>query len=403
MRRLTIIAVLAMMAVVDWGRGAEAQAPKVAPLFPVELEQEFRGAQLAFEEVMDLILEHYYSEEITEEALYLAAVKGMLRHVSPPDNPELGRIWTPEEYEDIENSLNGVQVSIGIKSSFNANEGSLTVTDVTPGSPAEMLLQPYDRILRIDGDVLKGKEVSELSGLLEGDVGTDVTLTVVRDVKVFDITITRAEFKTPNLTVERLPSGIVLVDMRKFTKDISKELKDELTALHEEQALAGTIIDLRNNTGGVFIESLRVAELFLPVKHVLLRTLKRSEKTQNYVSSNTAPFETGIALLVNRNTASSSEVLVGALQDHRKALVVGEKTYGKGVFEKTFTLQNDYRVKFIIGAMYTPRRKAWQSKGLLPDFAVKQDVKTYKAVAKLSINDRLRKDVPLITAHKLLR
>ncbi|MFC1820493.1 hypothetical protein ACFLZG_05360, partial [Thermodesulfobacteriota bacterium] len=105
------------------------------PLFPIKLDHEFPEPRKTFEEIKEIILKHYYSKEITEEALYWAAIQGMLRHISPPKNPELSKIWTAKEYEKVLQALQGVQVSLGIKSRFNPVEGSLVVTEVIPNSP----------------------------------------------------------------------------------------------------------------------------------------------------------------------------------------------------------------------------------------------------------------------------
>jgi len=379
-----------------------SEGEKQKPLFSVSIDHEFVDAKKSFEEAMQLILDNYYTASINETDLYWAALKGMLRHLSPPEHPELGKVWTPAQYDKIYNSLKGVSVSIGIKSSFNATDGSLTVTEVLEGSPAESILFPNDRILRIDGHALKSKSIKEIDALLEGEVGTKVTLTVVRDVNVFDLIIKRKKFKTRNLIVSLLPSGeTALLEIKKITSEISSELRDELHQLKAKN-INKLILDLRNNTGGVFMESLKIAELFIPNKRVLLRTLKRSNTPQNYISSNDDPFEFNIVVLVNKKTASSCEIVAAALQDNKKAVIVGSKTYGKAVFEKTFKLENDYRVKFISGAMYTPLGKSWQSKGLTPDFTVEQTEKNYLRLLKRPLDQRLKTDSYLITAGKIL-
>jgi carboxyl-terminal processing protease len=198
-----------------------------------------------------------------------------------------------------------------------------------------------------------------------------------------------------------LPNDTAYVELRKITANMADDLNKELTALQDKK-ITRLIIDLRNNTGGVFLDSLKIAELFLPEKGVLLRTLSRSDTPQNYVSSNKNPFNFTTAILVNKNTASSCEIITSALQDSKKAIVIGTHTYGKAVFDKTFTLENQYRVKFISGAMFTPLGKSWQTKGLLPDFAVDQDDTTYQALMKLTPTDRLQKDVCLLTGYKLI-
>lgn len=371
------------------------------PLFPVQLDYGFPKAEETFEEIKNLILKHYYSDKITRETLYWAAIKGMLRQISPPDNPELSKIWTPEEYERVRLSLKGTLVAIGMKSLFDQQKGSLTVTEVLPGSPADAVLKPLDRILRINSQPLKGKSLREVNTLLEGEEGSEVTLTVNRDIEVFDVTIKRQKFETQSLIITRLTDSIALVEIKGFTSNFSKKLGVELKKLKNE-GFRGLIIDLRNNLGGVFSESLRIVELFLCEKKILLRTVQRETGLQNYVSGNKQPFTFDMAVLVNSQTASSAEIVAGALQDHQKAVIVGNRTFGKAVIEKTHNLENDFRVKFIMAAMYSPKGRTWQGKGITPDFLVEQDEKTLSALLKMHPRKRFAKDVAMITAYKLL-
>ena len=399
--RFGCIAIAILLVIHLKPRGWAEETASFKPLFSVRLDHAFPQPRETFEEIKNLILEHYYSEEITAEALYWAAIQGMLRHISPPDNPGLSKIWTAKEYEKVLESLQGVQVSLGIKSSFNSGEGNLTITEILPGSPAESILEPHDRILRIDSRKLRGKSIDDVNKLLKGDEGTEVTLTVNRDIKIFDVTLKRKKFETRNLIVSTLTDTVALVEIKKFTADLSHKLKGELTKL-KDLGIKSLIIDLRNNTGGVFIESLRVAELFLKEKQILLRTLQRETKLQNYVSVNRDPFPFEIAIMVNPKTASSAEILVSALQDQETALIIGTRTYGKGVFEKTQTLENKFRVKFITGAMYSPKGRSWQGNGITPDFLVEQDEKTLETLLKMEPGKRFHKDVAMITAYKLL-
>lgn len=382
--------------------GTESTETKIQPLFGVTLKEDFPQARETFEEVKNLILTNYYFSELTEEALYWAAIQGMLRHISPPDNPDLARLWTAAEYEKILLSLEGVSVSLGLKSSFNANDGSLTVTEIEEKSPAEGIIQPMDRVLRIDGHALKGKSIAEINKLLNGEEFSDVVLTIVRDIKIFDIKLTRVKFQNENLHTYRLSSNLALLVLDYFSQDISLHLEKELSAL-KESGIQGIILDLRNNSGGVFGEALKVCHLFVPERGIVLRTYNQQEKLRNYGSGNAAPFEFRMALLVNGNTASAAEVVVGALREQNKALLVGSKTFGKGVFEKTFELKNQYRVKFITGAMYTPKGMAWQGKGFIPDYFVDQDAGSLQVYKKMDIQTRLQKDVALITAVKLMQ
>lgn len=372
------------------------------PLFKVRIDHEFAEPQKAFEELKALILNHYYTRDIDEASLYWGAAQGMLRRISPPDAPELCQIWTPDQYGKVVDSLKGEQVSLGIKSTLNPADGSLTVTEVVAGGPSENVLQPQDRILRIDGAGLKEKSLDEVNNLIGGKENQRLGLTVNRDIQILELTVVLKRFDPPNLVVTRLDKDTAVVELRAFTAEVSKTLRAELERLRNDKIKA-LIVDLRNNPGGVFIESLRIAEFFLPKDSVLLRTLQRDTDLQNYVSVNTDPFTFDLALLVNPKTASSAEILTACLQDHQKATVIGTRTFGKGIFDKTFELQNHIHVKLITGAMYSPKGVSWHGKGILPDFLVEQDEATLTALLKVPVKQRLSKDVAMITASKLLK
>ncbi len=217
---VVLLALFLTVLIKPWSMARE-QSP-FKPLFSVQLDHRFPEPAKTFDEIRKLILENYYSPDITENVLYWAAIRGMLRHISPPENPELSRIWTAEQYSKYLDSLKAVQVSLGIKSSLNPQEGSLTVTDVLPDSPAEPFLKPLDRILRINSQALKGKSILEVNALLNGEEGEEITLKVNRDIHIFDVTIVCRKFGTKSLEVNRLTDKIALVRIKRFTANLSK-------------------------------------------------------------------------------------------------------------------------------------------------------------------------------------
>ncbi len=389
-------------AIIGVAAGQEAPVAKHRPLFDISSKRQIPEAHRVFDEVRELLLEKYYSTNLTEGVLYQAAINGMLRHVSPPQDRNLARMWLPDEYQRIVDTLKGVRLSIGIKSSFSKSDGSLTVTNVTPGSPADGVLQPLDRIMRINGVSLKEKQPNTIERLLEGTSGEKLTLKIVRDIEVLDVEIAHRRYKVANLISSVLPNETAHIVIRKITKDISADLKQTLEE-YRSTGIHQAIIDLRGNSGGVFIEGLRLAELFLPAKSVLLRTLRRPNNIQNYVSSNPAPLKMDIVLLVDKKTASSSEIFAAAMQSHKAAPLLGTSTYGKATMEETFTLSNNYRLKFIVGALYTPLGASWQGKGLTPDFYVDQNPDSLAELTDLSPEQRMQKDRQLAIGWKLLQ
>ena len=145
---------------------------KYAALFNVATHSDMPSPKQTFDQIFQLLLHKYYSDELDETSLYYAAAVGMLRHVSPPDNKELAKLWSGPEYQQFLNTLVGVKASIGVKSSFNQADGSLTVTEVQRGSPAQGLVEVHDRILRLDGEPLLGKSLADVNARLNGPDGS---------------------------------------------------------------------------------------------------------------------------------------------------------------------------------------------------------------------------------------
>lgn len=380
-----------------------SEAPvKHPPLFPVALDTEFPDAAQTFASTLDLIRDHYYFGGVTDEALYHAAIEGMLRHVSPPDDPERAKIWSPQEYERIANALKGVRTTLGIKSSFNPGDGALTVTEVLPGSAADGWLQPFDRIVRIGDERLLGQPVARIDALLNGEPGTTVRLTVVRDVQVLNLELTLTVFRSEDVVESTLPGDVAYLAIRRVSTNVSGTVARRLRAL-ADAGVDRLVVDLRGNAGGIFAEGLRLAELFLEKGRPILYTLQRGDQVKSYVSGNTEPARLDTILLVDGKTASASEIFAAALQRNGAARLVGTHTFGKATMEQTFTLENDFRVKFIVGALYGPGGKSWYATGLQPDVPVDAGPEALAELEKLPPEQRVARDRQLHAAWLLLR
>ena len=371
------------------------------PLFEISTKYDENGRE-AFEEIQKLIVENYYYQGLSEQDLYWAAIQGMLRHVSPPQNPDLAQLWTDEEYEQILNSLKGVKVTLGFNSSFKSTDGSLTVTKIIEDAEAASKLQLNDRILRIDGVSLKGKSTAEVNALLDGPVGLASTLKVVRDIKVLTVKLTRETLHENNVVVTKLPSSqSALIELKKISLGVAEELEKSLAKLRKD-SITSIVIDLRNNLGGVLNEGINIARLFMKKGDIVLRTQSRTKGITSYTAEFDKFYDFNVVVLINEQTASAAEIIASALYDHQRCEIVGKKSFGKGIIETTFTLSNDYRVKFITNAMYSPRGRSWQGKGLLPDYFVDQTQANLNLVVNMPIEERIQKDLHLSTSIKVL-
>ena len=363
-----LVAVVAIAGSATLAAGQE-NAPGHPPLFPIRIETELPDPAATFDEVRELILAHYYTDQIDARSLYLAAIAGMLRHVSPRGDPERAKLWTPEEYARVANTLKGIRASAGIQSTFNPRDGALTVTAIVTGSPADGVLRRFDRILRINHESLKGKSAADIDRVLNAEPGTNVHLTVSRDVHVLEVELRLEIYESEDVQRAILPDRIGYVRIRRVSRDVSSDLRSALLELRR-RSIQALIVDLRDNSGGVFGEGLKLAELFLPPGRAILHAARRGASVQSYVSSNSEPMSPRMAILINDQTASASEMFARALQAHEVATLVGAPTFGKATLEQTFTLANEYRVKFIVGALYGPRGQSWHAKGLQPDLLV---------------------------------
>ncbi|EDY87537.1 probable carboxyl-terminal protease, putative [gamma proteobacterium HTCC5015] len=370
------------------------------PLFPIALEHPFNAPEETFLEVKDYLKRYYYSDQLNDEALYHAAIQGMLRHVSPPQSPELAKLWPATDFERFNSELDGIQHALGLDVRYSATDGSLTVTQTAPGSPAAKSLKTHDRIMRINGQALKGINAQQLSQTLAQAAKDSVTFTVVRDIEVFDVTLKSAVYDVQNLHLKRFQDS-AYIGIKSVSRGVASALKKTLEKL-EKEGIDHVIIDLRNNAGGDFYEGLALAELFLDRGTPLLYTLQNEATVEHYRSSNPEASKLQPILLINEYTASAAEVFAAALRDHQKARLVGTRSHGKATVEGTYKLDNGYYIKFIIAAMYSPRGQSWQSKGLLPDYFAESSAGKIEELQALPFKRQLQQDLPLATAWKLL-
>ncbi|MCM8528611.1 MAG: S41 family peptidase [Lentisphaeraceae bacterium] len=348
-------------------------------LYKISAPKEFKSGEKVFSEVMKIVKEGFYDTEgLTDDDLYYAAIKGILRRISPPESPTQGKIWSLADKEKVYGNLQEKKVFSGINSVFDKEEGSLTVKSLIDGSPAIGLLQEKDRIMRIDGKSLKDLSKDELSKLLSGEEGKVVKLKVIRDIEVLDIEITLKEVKIHNC-LKAVVEDTGYLRVKSFSSNISGEMKTHLEDF-KKQKLKKVIIDLRGNTGGYFTEGVRSAELFLKKGTAIVSVLRSGSKRSDYYSTNLRPYTFDIAVLTNGRTASSSEILAAALRANNKAVLIGVNSYGKAIIEKPFSLSNGYLVKFSVGAMYTYDGQTWHEDGLSPD--IKSETKFSKVLSE---------------------
>jgi carboxyl-terminal processing protease len=296
-------------------------------------------------------------------------MKGIVRELGDPYSEFLD----PEEKRTFDQSLAGEFSGVGIE--ITLESGILTVITPLVGSPAETAgMRAGDRILFIDGVSTEGKTLTDSALKIRGEIGTPVVLTVLREEgTIEDVTIVRDLIVIePIQYEEKLDGSIAYIRILRFEPDTTAALDLALGAFSLD-AIAGLVLDLRNNAGGLMSEAIAVANRFVDRDHVVLITEDRLSGRRQYYSRGNLIRNFPIAILINRGTASAAEILAGALRDNDMAILIGEKTYGKGVFQQLFDFPDGSALKITAGEYFTPSGAVVHETGITPDLLVDEE------------------------------
>jgi carboxyl-terminal processing protease len=296
--------------------------------------------------------EKYYIEHVDTQKLVEAAINGMLTKLDPHS------VYIPaQQMESVEESLRGDFEGIGIE--FQVVNDTLTVVSPITGGPSEQLgIMAGDRIIKIDGKQVIGITNEEVRKKLRGKAGTKVTVSILRIGIKTELAYEITRDKIPIFSVDArlmLDDKTGYVSVSRFADKTYDELVDALNEL-KNQGMKQCILDLRGNPGGYLNQAFKIADLFIPGKNRIVYTEgRRSEFNEQYFASETSPFENmPLIILVNRGSASASEIVSGAVQDWDRGLIVGETTFGKGLVQRQFTLPDNSSLRLTISEYFTP-------------------------------------------------
>jgi carboxyl-terminal processing protease len=293
------------------------------------------------------------------------AIEGMLDSLG--DNGHT-RYLSPEvakaEREELSGHFEGIGAYIDVK------DGQPLIIQPIEGSPAERAgLRPNDQILKINGADIRGISVPELRSRVRGPKGTSVTLTVqhVGATQPVDVTITRADINMPSVSWRMLQNKVALIHLNQFAEHASDEIKQALTDA-KAQGASSIVLDLRNNPGGYVNELVGVASQFLPPETIVLLEQDRAgERTPYKTTTGGIATDIPLVVLVNNNSASSAEILAGALKDAGRARLIGEPTFGTATVLRTFNLNDGAQVRIGTTQWLTPKGQVVRGKGIQPD------------------------------------
>jgi carboxyl-terminal processing protease len=313
-------------------------------------------------------IERAYVEPPDEDLLIYSAIKGMVRHLDPHSS-----FLTPDELLAMRDRTAGHYVGVGVEIGMRDNH--VVIIAPVEGGPAEAAgVQAADIIVSIDGKPSLDWDVAKASEHLRGPEGSTLKLKLKRasSPDLIDVTLTRQIVSIISLKHEPLDPGYGYIAIRSFTQDVHTDLRaayaDLLLAQPEGQPLRGLILDLRNNPGGLLREAIFVTNAFISDGLIVSTEGRRGvELGRHEALSDLSWIDCPLVVLVNAGSASASEIVAGALQDHQRAVIVGTQTFGKGSVQNIYDLPDGSGLKLTIARYFTPHHRAIQGKGITPD------------------------------------
>jgi carboxyl-terminal processing protease len=313
-----------------------------------------------------------YVEEVEEEELIEAAINGMLTSLDPHSS-----YLPPDDAEDMRVQTRGEFGGLGIE--VTQEDGFVKVVSPIDGTPAdEAGIEAGDFITHVDGESVLGLTLDEAVDMMRGPVGSEIIITVVREdvEEPFDVSIIR---DTITLTAvrTRLEGDTVVLRVTTFNDqtypNLAEGLAERIEEAGGEDAVSGIVLDLRNNPGGLLSQAIRVSDAFLD-KGEIVSTRGRDPADGDRYNATPGDLANGkpIVVLINGGSASASEIVAGALQDHRRAIVVGTKSFGKGSVQTVMPLRGDGAMRLTTARYYTPSGRSIQALGVSPDIVVEQ-------------------------------
>lgn len=312
------------------------------------------------------IIDKYYLGEVDEEKLKEGAIKGYIEGLEDPYTEYISK----EDMQDYLEDTMGNFVGIGIYMVKDTQTNKIMVLSPIKNSPAEKAgIQPGDYIIKINDVEYTGEQMTEASNKIKGEEGSTVKLEILRENETLTYEIKRENIKVNPVEGKVLENNIGYIAFSSFDQETAEDFKNKYEEL-SKQGIKSLIVDLRNNGGGIVSVALEIADYFTPKDSVLLYEVDKNNNEEIEKSKNDPIINMPVIILTNENTASSSEILAGALQDLGIAKIVGTKTYGKGVIQEVLSLPDGSGIKITSEKYLTPNKREINKVGIQPDVEV---------------------------------
>lgn len=317
-----------------------------------------------------------YVEEIDDRTLLEFAIRGMLSGLDPHSAYIAG-----DDYDQLQETTTGEFGGLGIE--VGRQDGLIRVIAPIDDTPADRAgIEAGDLIIAIDNQPVRDLLPEEAANMMRGEPGTEVTVTVAREgMEPFDVTIVREIIAIASVRSMMLEPGYAYVRVAQFRANTGQDFIDEIEKLHAEQgALKGMVLDLRNNPGGVLQASVAVVDAFIDEGQIVYTKGRLEGNDLDFNATlNTAVRDTPMVVLINNGSASASEIVAGALQDHGRAIIMGTQSFGKGSVQSVLPLDDSRAIKLTTSRYFTPSGRSIQAQGIAPDIVVDDAFVTRRA------------------------
>ena len=327
-----------------------------------------------FSEVLDKINKEYVDDVNQSEAMD-AAINGVLQSLDP-----YSAYMSPESFQDMQTETSGEFGGLGIE--VGMEYGVVKVISPIDNSPASKVgVKAGDYIVKIDDIQVQGKSLTEAVELMRGRVGTDIEITVRRrgEKKALTFIITRDIIKIASVKSRIIDEKTGYLRLTSFNENSSDQIKDKIKEFNKNKKIKNYILDLRNNPGGLLSQAIKISDFFLDNGEIVSTKSKRKyENRKWFAKKGDILKDNTMIVLINYGSASAAEIVAGALQDHKRAILVGESTYGKGSVQSIIPLKNDGAIRLTVSKYYLPSGKSISDVGVTPDIEISENSEKFK-------------------------
>ena len=332
------------------------------------------------------VVQKNYVESVDSEKLVEGAISGMMSSLDPHS-----AYLTPEQYKELQVETRGSFGGLGIE--ITIRDDILTIIAPLEDTPASRAgIKPLDQIVKIDGVLSKGMTLTRAVSMMRGPKGADVILTLRREGRdLFDVPITREVINVKSVKDIKLYDGRYgHVRVAQFQEGTARELREALDKLDEEAGgdLEGVLLDLRRNPGGLLNQAVKVVDIFIDAGLIVYTDGRMESQNQRFFAqADGTRGDAPMVVMVDEGSASASEIVAGALQDHERAIILGKPTFGKGSVQTILPLGSDAALRLTTARYYTPSGRSIQATGIQPDVVVGREAQGARAGAEFSIRE----------------